>query len=171
MPNDNNAPIGVDAEGYEVLTKAVSELLNSYPGLDELGGAFDTDFGELVTFEDIRANGLAFSASNGALIMRERRSITDYVRQECRFPFFIVFRAATKDTGLRIRIQTFLDKLGKWLCHEPTEYERAEYPELASGRKITRVTRDNSYGVEPAPDGSQDWLLPVTITYSNEFQL
>lgn len=160
-----------DAAGYEVLTKAVLELLNSYPGLNELGGAFDTDYGELVPFEDIKENGLAFSASNGALVMSERRDITDYVRQECRFPFFIVFRAATKDSGLKVRIQTFLDKMGKWLCHEPTEYEEATYPDLASGRVITRITRDNSYGVEPAPDGSQDWLLPVTIQYRNEFQL
>lgn len=160
-------PIGVDAEGYEVLTKAVSELLNAFPGLSELG--LPSEY--VIQFEAIKENGLTFSASTGALVITERRSITDYVRQTCQFPFYVVFRASTKATGLKMRIQTFLDSLGKWLCHEPTEYERAVYPELSGGRKITRIVRDNSYGVEPNEDGSQDWLLPITIQYTNEFQL
>lgn len=167
MPDET--PLRSDPEGYEVLTKAVSELLNSYPGLSGMG--LDDGFGEVIPFERLKENGITFSASNGALVMTERRSITDYVRQTCRFPFFIVFRASTKDSGMKMLVQTFLDSLGKWLCKEPTDYEKPVYPALSDGRKITRVTRDNSYGVEPDPAGYQDWLLPVTIEYTNEFQL
>ena len=72
---------------------------------------------------------------------------------------------------MKLRIQTFMDSLGKWLCHEPSPYERAVYPTLSEGREITRIRRENSYGLEPEQDGSQDWLLPVTIEYMNEFQL
>ena len=166
--SDNNQDhvIGMDSRGYDVLTKATLELINDYPGLDEY-------YGEPVAFESLKENGLTFSADNGALIMTERRSITDYVRQTCTFPIYIVFRASAKERGAKLRIQTFLDSLGKWLCGEPTPegYEPAVYPELSEGRKITRITRYNSFGVEPNADGTQDWLLPVTIQYTNEFQL
>ena len=66
---------------------------------------------------------------------------------------------------------TFLDSLGKWLCMEPTEYNPPVYPVLSGNRKITRVTRQNPYGAVPNQDGTQDWILPVTINYNNEFQL
>lgn len=163
---DDVKPIGVDAGGYDVLTKATLELINAYPGLEDY-------YGDTVSFESLKENGITFSANNGALVMTERRSITDYVRQTCQFPFFIVFRASAKDTGLKLKIQTFLDSLGKWLCGEPTPegYPKAAYPSLSDGRKIVRITRDNTYGIEPNADGSQDWLLPVTISYTNEFQL
>lgn len=161
----NNEPIGVDATGYEVLTKAASELLNSYPGISL--------FGDWIPFEELSEYGIAFSAKSGALIMNEKRDITDYVKQSCQFPFFIVCRVSSSNASQKIRVQTFLDSLGKWLCKEPIaeEYEPAEYPELAGGRKITRITRENSYGLDPAPDGTQEWLMPVTIEYKNEFQL
>jgi len=167
MPD--NKPQEYDAGGYEVLTKAVSELLNAYPGLTELG--LDDGYGDVIPFENIGYNGITFSASNGPLVVSERKSITDFVRQKCSFPFFIVFRASAKDARIKLRIQTFLDSLGKWLCHEPTAYEKAVYPSLAGGRKITRIRRENSFGAEPEADGGQDWLLPVTIEYDNEFQL
>ena len=72
-------------------------------------------------------------------------------------------------------IQEFLDELGKWLCGEPAVvdgeiYKLTAYPALASGRKITKITRDNSYGVEPQENGVQDWLLPVTVQYKNDFK-
>lgn len=161
MPN----PIGVDVSGYEVLTKAVAELLNQYPGLDD----------KIVTFEELGAtSGIAFAADNGALVMSERRNILDHVTQTCSFPFYIVYRSASTRAAQKIYIQTFLDSIGKWLCGEYAEVDgeltRLEsYPALAQGRKITKVTRNNSYGTEPDDKGVQDWLLPVTVEYTNEF--
>lgn len=164
---DDVRPIGVDAAGYEVLTKAVSELLNQYPGLN----------GRIVSFEGLEeSSGIAFSADNGPLIMQETVDIIDHVTQRCQFPFFIVYRSASTRPDQKVRIQAFLDSIGKWICKEPAEVGGEEvtldeYPELAAGRKITRVTRDNSYGLEPDAKGVQDWLLPVTVTYTNEFDL
>ena len=164
---DDMRPIGLDGVGYEVLTKAVSELLNEYPGLN----------GRVITFEGLEeSSGIAFSADNGALIMQETVDIIDHVTQLCQYPFFVVYRSASTRPDQKVRIQTFLDSLGKWICKEPadvggTEVILDEYPELASGRKITRITRSNSYGLEPDAKGVQDWLLPVTVTYTNEFDL
>ena len=158
-------PIGTDPEGYEVLTKAVSELLNQYPGLD----------GRIVSFEDLEpTEGIAFAADNGALVMSESRNILDHVLQKCQFPFFIVYRSAAKRAAQKINIQTFLDSIGKWVCKEPadvngTTYRLTSYPVLAQGRVIKKVTRNNSYGTEPDAKGVQDWLLPVTVEYTNEF--
>lgn len=158
-------PIGVDASGYEVLTKAVAELLNQFPGLDD----------RIVTFEDLGAtSGIAFAADSGALVMTERRNILDHVTQTCQFPFFVVYRSASTRAAQKINIQTFLDSIGKWICGEKAEVDGEliqleSYPALAQGRKITKVTRGNSYGTEPDAKGVQDWLLPVTIEYTNEF--
>lgn len=158
--------IGIDHEGYEVLTKAVSELLNEYPGLDD----------RIVTFEELEStSGIAFAADNGALVMSESRNILDHITQTCQFPFFIVYRSASTRAAQKIAIQTFLDSIGKWICKEPAEVDGvkvtlSEYPALAEGRKIKKVTRNNSYGTEPDAKGVQDWLLPVTVEYTNEFE-
>lgn len=158
-------PIGVDATGYEVMTKAVSELLNQYPGLDD----------RIVTFEELEAtSGIAFAADNGGLVMTEKRDILDHIVQTCQFPFYIVYRSASTRAAQKIKIQTFLDSIGKWICKEPAEVDGEiitldAYPPLTQGRKIKKVTRNNSYGVEPDAKGVQDWLLPVTVEYTNEF--
>ena len=157
--------IGVDATGYEVLTKAVSELLNQYPGLGD----------RIITFEELEEeSGIAFSADSGALIVSEQRFITDYVKQRCQYPFFVVYRTTSTRGVQKMNVQTFLDSLGKWLCKETAvinnqEYTLDEYPELSGGRKITKVTRNNSYSAAPTDKGVQDWLLPVTVEYTNEF--
>ena len=158
-------PIGVDATGYEVLTKAVSELLNDYPGLN----------GRTINFEELtETGGIAFSADNGALVMTEIEDVTGHVTQTCAYPFFVVYRSASTRSDQKVRIQTFMDSLGKWICKEPAvvngeEITLDEYPELANGRVIKKVTRNNSYGIDPTEKGVQDWLLPVTVEYSNEF--
>lgn len=157
--------IGVDATGYEVLTKAVSELLNQYPGLGD----------RIITFEELEEeSGIAFSADSGALIVSEQRFITDHVKQRCQYPFFVVYRTTSTRGVQKMNVQTFLDSLGKWLCKETAvinnqEYTLDEYPELSGGRKITKVTRNNSYSAAPIDKGVQDWLLPVTVEYTNEF--
>lgn len=152
-------PIGQDPTGYEVLTKAVKDLLNQYPGLN----------GQKIRFEQLEPDsGIAFSADSGALVMAERRSITDHVRQTCQYPFFIVYRTASSRDFQKLNVQVFMDSIGKWLCKEEGN---AVYPELADGRRITRIMRNNSYGLTPDENGVQDWLLPVTVQYTNEFDI
>lgn len=158
--------IGYDVTGYEILTNAVLALLAKFPGLN----------GREILFEELGESGIAFSADNGALIITERRSITDHVTQTCQFPFFIVYRTTSTKEFQKLQVQSFFDTIGKWICKEPVEingeYVRlTEYPSLSDGRKITKVTRSNSYGLEPNEDGVQDWLMPVTVQYTNEFEM
>lgn len=156
-------PIGLDADGYEVLTKAVLALLSEYGDI----------VGRDIYFEDVTQSGIAFSADNGALVMAEKEDILGGYTQTCQFPFFVVYRTASTQEAQKLQVQTFLDSLGKWICKEPAEikgevHTLKNYPELTRGRKITRITRLNSYGLEPKEDGVQDWLLPVTVQYTNE---
>lgn len=160
-------PIGADVSGYEILTNAVLALLSQFPGLH----------GREILFEELdKESGIAFSADNGALVMTERRSITDHIVQTCQYPFFIIYRTASTKEFQKLQVQAFFDAIGKWICREPVEIDSEvvqlmNYPELSDGRKITRVTRSNSYGLEPNEDGVQDWLMPVTVQYTNEFNM
>ena len=160
-------PIGVDSSGFDLLTKAVKDLLNQFPGLS----------GQRIYFEELgEESGIAFSADAGALVMSERRSITDYIRQECQFPFLVIYRTSASREFQKLNVANFLDSLGKWLCKEPVEigeevHRLFAYPELSSGRKIVKVTRNNVYGTTPNENGSQDWILPVSIQYTNECEM
>lgn len=158
-------PIGNDSTGYDVLTEAIKKLLNQYPGLD----------GEIITFEDLDGDsGIIFSADNGALVYSEKESVTAHVRQICRYPFYIVYRVCSNSEWVKMTAQTFLDGIGKWICKEPVTingiaYKLTSYPKLSEGRIIKKITRDNSYGLDPNKNGVQDWVLPVTVEYENEF--
>lgn len=158
-------PIGNDSTGYEVLTEAMKNLLNQYPGLD----------GEYISFEDLPTDGgKAFSNDNGASVYSETVSVTDHVRQLCRYPFYLIYRLASNGERVKMEAQTFLDGIGKWLCKEPvtidgTPHKLTVYPKLSEGRIIKKMTRNNSYGLEPNKDSVQDWVLPVTVEYENEF--
>lgn len=165
---DEQKPIGKDATGYEVLTEAMKDLLNQFPGLYA---------DEEVKYEELEEeSGIAFSNDSGALVYTEREDIIGGVHQTCQYPFFIVYRAASSaKERQKMSIQEFLDTFGKWLCREPSvidgeTYKLAGYPKLAGTRQIKKITRDNSYGTEPKENGVQDWLLPVTAQYTNDFK-
>lgn len=164
---DERKPIGKDASGYDVLTIAVKALLNQFPGLYE---------NETVKFEELgEDSGIAFSADNGALIFSETEDVLGGVRQTCQYPFYIIYRTSSTKERQKMSIQEFLDTFGKWLCREPvvidgSEQRLSNYPILSQERKITKVTRDNSYGLEPQESGVQDWILPVSIEYKYDFE-
>lgn len=164
---DERKPIGKDASGYDVLTIAVKALLNQFPGLYE---------NETVKFEELgEDSGIAFSADNGALIFSETEDVLGGVSQTCQYPFYIIYRTSSTKERQKMSIQEFLDTFGKWLCREPvvingSEQRLSNYPTLSQGRKITKVTRDNSYGLEPQESGVQDWILPVSIEYKYDFE-
>ena len=164
---DERKPIGKDASGYDVLTIAVKALLNQFPGLYE---------NETVKFEELgEDSGIAFSADNGALIFSETEDVLGGLRQTCQYPFYIIYRTSSTKERQKMSIQEFLDTFGKWLCREPvvidgSEQRLSNYPTLSQGRKITKVTRDNSYGLEPQESGVQDWILPVSIEYTYDFE-
>jgi len=160
-------PIGVDAAGYEIVTKAVKALLNQFPGLNDQRICFE---------EQSEDAGIAFFADAGALVLSERRSITDHVYQTCQYPFLVSYRTAATGVLYKLYATEFLDALGKWLCREPVEIDAVavqlkEYPVLSDGRAITRITRNNVYGTIPNDNKTQDWILPITIQYTYEFDL
>ena len=161
-------PIGKDATGYEILTAAMKALLNQYPGLDP---------GETIKFEELgEDSGIAFSADNGALVYSEREDVFGGIHQVCQYPFYVVYRSAAQKERYKLSIQQFLDTLGKWICREPAvindvETRLSAFPRLSNGRHIKRITRDNSYGTEPQENGVQDWILPVSVRYTNDFEL
>ena len=156
-------PIGIDGEGKDLLTKAVKELLNNFPGLED----------KEITFEELsKDSGIAFSADNGALILSEKKSVTGKIYQKCQYPFYVIYRTGAQTESQKIYVQSFLDLLGRWISGEKityndTDYKLLTYPELTEGRAINRITRMNSYGIEPDKDGVQDWLLPCTVEYEH----
>ena len=167
MP-DTNKPIGTDAAGFDILTRAVRDLLNRFPGLQE---------DEEILYETLPAEGgIAFSNNAGALVYTDREDICGNVKQTCRYPFFVVNRAAEAAREAKnLSVQEFLDTLGKWVCGEPVTINGepvrlTERPALTNGRKVTRITRDNLYATDPVTKGIQDWVLPVTVEYTNEFE-
>lgn len=168
VAQDRPNPIGVDPTGYEIMTRAVRALLNEFPGLYP---------DEVVRFEQVQEDGdICFSADNGALVFSETRDVLDVIHQECQYPFYIVYRKNSDRESGKLSCQEFLDTFGKWVCQEPVtisgqSYKLKELPKLSGGRRITRIKRDNSYGLEPQADGTQDWLLPVSVEYTNEFEL
>lgn len=166
--DNKRKPIGKDATGYEIITKAVKDLLNQFPGLYQ---------GEEVKYEELdEEGGIAFSNDSGALVYTEREDIVGGVHQTCQYPFFIVYRASgSAKERQKMSIQEFLDAFGKWLCREPAVidgeiHKLSGYPKLAGTRQIKKIIRDNSYGTEPQENGVQDWLLPVTVQYTNDFK-
>lgn len=161
-------PIGKDAGGYDVLTAAIKSLLNQFPGLYP---------DEEVMFEELgEESGIAFSNDTGALVYDKNEDILGNVYQMCQYPFYVIYRASgSAKERQKMSIQEFLDTLGKWICQEPVTigkdtYKLDGYPELSGGRKITEVSRDNSYGTDPQENGVQDWVIPITISYTNEFE-
>jgi hypothetical protein len=160
-------PIGTDPTGFDYLKRAIRSLLNKYPGMD----------GDKIYFEEIgEETGIMFSADAGALVMSERRSITDHVTQTCQFPFMLVYRTQAASEYEILNVFSFLDTIGKWLCKETVEingvrHKLNAYPTISDGRKITRITRNNSYGTVPNENKSQDWVLPVSVQYTYEFDM
>lgn len=160
-------PLGLDGEGADILKNAVLELLNQFPGLD----------GREITFSGLTEDsGISMEPDSGTLIYTEKKFITGDVRQECQFPFFVVYRSGASSSYLKMSTAEFLDTLGAWICREPvvvdeTPSQIKAYPTLYGGRKITKVTRFNSYALEPNQNKTQDWIIPITVHYTHEFTM
>lgn len=154
-----------DISGFEVLKHAVLSLLNEFPGLND----------REITFSGLSVDdGLSMEPESGALVYSERKFIDGSVKQECQFPFFVVYRSGAASSFLKMNVITFLDTLGAWICKEKvvidgTTYQLNEYPLLLDGREITEVTRFNSYPLEPNENRTQDWVLPITVNYTHVF--
>ena len=69
-------PIGKDATGYEVITEAMKDLLNQFPGLLP---------DETVKYEELgEDSGIAFSNDAGALVYSQSEDVIGGIHQTCR---------------------------------------------------------------------------------------
>lgn len=164
---EQQKPLGLDGEGYDILKNAVLTLLNQYPGLS----------GQEILFSSLyEDSGISMEPESGTLIYTSKQDVIGNVKQECQFPFYVVYRSGASSPFLKMGISKFLDSLGAWICREPVtidgEYHQlTEYPKLTGNRKIISVTRFNSYALEPNENETQDWLIPITVHYTHEFTM
>lgn len=161
---EEKKPIKEDVGGIDSMVPAVKILLNQYPGLLP---------DEEVKFEELdEHDGIAFINNSGAMVYSETKDVTGGIEQECQYLFILIYRINSDKERQKLIAQQFLDDFGKWLCNEPNTYktggEPAEYPALTDGRKITRLKRSLITATDPTEDGTQDWMLPVTVEYTNE---
>lgn len=158
----------IDVDGSDIISRVLLDLLNEFPGL----GSKKIEFSSLD--KDV---GIGFFPSSGAVIISQKRDITDHVKQNCSYPFDIVYRQAPATEKQRIRIKEFLDLLGKWLEKQPIkineqEYKLEDYPELSSSRTITSVSRTTSaYLSSVFENGTENWVISANLKYDNEFDL
>lgn len=164
MAEKNQYPIDID--GSEIVSTALRTLLNQFPGLGD----------KRITFAHLNdTNGIAFFPTSGAALLSSTEDITGHVKQECMYPFTVVYRAAPKNESARIRMKELLDTLGRWLEMQPVTvsrktYQLTSYPALEQGRVIKYIKRTNQAHYNAAyQDGVEDWLIALTLKYDSEF--
>ena len=187
----------IDVTGSDIVSTALMELLNSYPGLRryQSSGTYTDDGAVLVdtasgmgydntalqpdrhirfsTLDD--KSGIGFFPLSGAVLVFNAKSITGHVRQRCNYPFNIVYRAAPKSEVQKLAIKEWLDVLGRWLEQQTVtifgQPEKLEsYPLLDPGRIITGIQRSTPGHLSAAyQDGTEDWVITMTLTYKYEF--
>ena len=165
MPTRRQAA-AIDVEGTGIVSTALIELVNRFPGLQ----------GKKITFSTLSdASGIGLFPTSGAVLLSYTEDITGHVRQMCLYPFNVVYRSAPKTDRQKLRIKEFLDALGKWLEREPVTIsgsvcQLSEYPALEQGRTIKRISRTTPAHLDSAyQDGIEDWLISVTLRYEAEY--
>ncbi len=159
--------IRYDLNGIPVITDALINLLNEYPGL--------TDADE-ITFADLDENGgVTIVPISGAVIETEKTDITDHFTQVCLYPFYVIYREKDLSERKKIKTKEWLDNLGMWLERQlvtinNTEYQLEEYPDLTGDRKFLSIERQSpAYLDKNEEDATQDWVIYISARYQNEF--
>lgn len=165
MSDNNN--VTFDVNGYELVTAALMDLVNTFPGLDE-----GEEFGFATEPDD---EGVAIFPMTGSFIYDERESITGHVVQMCQYPFTAVYRASGLNSARRANAKEWLDAFGRWIERQPvtigsTTYVLQSWPELTDNRVIREVTRQApAYLTSVNEDKSENWIMDVVVRYRNEF--
>lgn len=156
--DEKKKEIKYDLESYEALTNALRELVNQYPGLEE---------GEHIAFATLdEAGGIAMYPGAEAIIEDERRSVTGKVRQTCRYPFYVVYRAGGLSENNKAATKEWLDALACWL-----EQVRS-YPTLTGGRRllgISILSPGYLYSVDESK--TETWAVELAARYEKEFRI
>lgn len=156
-----------DIEGFDVITNALRQLLNKFPGLRN---------GKEVSFSYLEdKSGISIYPSSGAIIEREHEGITGHVTQTCLYPFHVIYRVYNLNENRKAAIKEWLDNLGRWLERQEividgVRHRMEQYPELTGNRKILTIERKTPGYLDGTNDnGSEDWGVLITLRYRNEF--
>ena len=165
MPN--NQIVRFDVNGYEMVTAALMDLVNTFPGLED-----GEEFGFAT---DPAEEGVAIFPTTGSFIYDERESITGHVTQLCQYPFTVVYRKSGLNSHRRMTAKEWLDAFARWIERQPvaiggTVYQLEDWPELTDNREIREVVRQApAYLVTVNDDKSENWIMDVVVRYRNEF--
>lgn len=156
---------GID--GYEIVTTALRELINQYPGLS---------FGDEITFSVLgEDSGKAMFPVSGAIIETEKESITGHVNQVCLYPFCVIYRAGGLSEDRKAAVKEWLDTLGKWLEMQPITINGEDctlpgYPPLTGNRELLSIDRQtHAYLYSTNDNKSENWAIYISARYRNEF--
>ena len=160
--------ITYDIDGYKIISDALKDLLNKYPGLSE---------GDEITFSGLlKDGGKSFYPITGAVVETTRTGVTGHVRQICRYPFHIYYSVpANLSEEAKITVKEWLDELGRWLeghaiAIGDVEYQLTEYPKLTENRKILSIERQTpAFANDPMDNQMQAWEIYISARYQYEF--
>ena len=158
-----------DIDGQEVVSTALMDLINEYPGLTQ---------GEYIQYATLGdSKGKAVFPTSGSAIKKEIKDVTGHVEQTCDYPFIVIYRASGLSESRKEKVKEWLDNLGRWLEKQPiivngTEYQLEEYPALTRGREFKQIQRVSpSYLDSINEDKAENWAINITATYKNEYDL
>lgn len=156
-----------DLDNYEYISKALWDLVNSYPDLGNMA----------ITFAQVsEEKGISFIPTSGAVIVQENTDITGHTEQRCIYPFTIIRKASGLSESAKVRAKEWLDSLGRWLERQPVTIsggtvQLSEYPTLTGNREILKIERTQpSYLREVGNDNVETWVVSLQATYRNEFE-
>ena len=157
-----------DVQGYDIITDAIQNLLDAFPGLEE---------GEEILFSSMKEeSGFAWYPISGGVIEDEKCSVTGKVKQTCAYPFFLIYRSGATSPKRKAGIKEFLDSIGRWLEKQPVKVGEdtvvlKEYPSLTEGRSIKTIERQTpAYLDNETENKIEDWVIYITLKYQNEFR-
>lgn len=159
--------IRYDIDGQEVVSRALMNLLNTYPGL------YAEESIEYATLSD--ASGIAVFPTSGSAIKSEIEDITGHVEQLCEYPIIVIYRASGLSQRNKENVKEWLDNLGRWLERQPividgAEYKLNDYPLLTRERVFKSIKRTSpAYLDSINDDKAENWAINLTATYQNEF--
>lgn len=158
-----------DVDGFDIVTDAVLNLVNQYPGLMP---------GDEIVFATLdEVSGKAIFPAPDSAIEDEKEDVTGHVTQTCLYSFHAIYKAGGLSERRKINVKEWVDNLGKWLSRETViingnPYRLEEYPPLTGGRKLISFdrqlqTQGNLDTIEE--NGSENWAIKIIAIYKNEF--
>lgn len=165
MAQDN---VQYDVNGYDIVTKALMDLLAQFPLLDS---------DEEINFSVIDSDeGIAFFPVSGAIVVNATPlDVTGHMEQLCAYPFVVIYKASGLTESRKANVKEWLDTLGKWLEKQIIDVNGIEtqlknYPPLNDNREFVSIQRTcPSYLMETSDDKVDSWAVNITAQYKNEF--